>query len=72
MEKMSHKREKKDTIHYKDSIKIQTIIHGKPARWVRKWINDGLYGSITDIVRQSLFALYEKHLDVELKKNEKS
>jgi Arc/MetJ-type ribon-helix-helix transcriptional regulator len=74
MEKMSHKMDKKDTIHYKDSIKIQTKIHGKPAQWVRQWIDEGYYGTITEAVRQAIYALYEKRLEVEFKnkKNEKS
>ena len=51
----------------KESVRINTIIAGEPAKWLNAWKRRGLITSYTDAVIQALRALNEKVTEQDLK-----
>ena len=48
-------------------VRINTVISGEPALWLKEWKHRGLITSYTDAVIQALRALNEKVTEQDLK-----
>ena len=48
-------------------VRVNTIIMGEPARWLKEWKRRGLVTSYTDAIIQALRAMHERVTEQDLK-----
>lgn len=48
-------------------VRVNVVVKGEPARWLREWKRRGLFTSTSDAVVQALRALNEKITELDIK-----